>query len=123
MEPQGMNLLHLVLNILIVLVGVRIWIRMRKNLKGFNRVENDGVLNYAMLFDKLFKLTKDNPEFDVKVPADLFYIACQEKGFGFSRERCDSDHLRWIKSGYSNESVPNYLEAFLDDGKQYIIDA
>jgi hypothetical protein len=78
-------------------------------------------LDYQALFDKLAKVSIAQGL--VNEPSDLFVIAKDEKGFGHSDDTCRKHFDRWIKYGFREEDLPNYMEMFLDDGKEYIIQA
>ena len=70
--------------------------------------------NYFLLFNKLQRLTGIEP-------LELFKIARTEMGFGHSDDAVER-HLNQFIAG-NCETLPNYVEAFIDQGKQYIIDA
>jgi hypothetical protein len=71
-------------------------------------------VDYRKLLEKLCKLTG-------KTPLEIFLLARDEKGFGWSDENVEKHLSIYIKSGC--QELPNYVEVFLDDGKKHIIDA
>jgi hypothetical protein len=70
--------------------------------------------NYHLLFSKLQRVSGI-------APLELFKIARTEMGFGHSDSAVER-HLNQYIAGDCME-LPNYVEAFLDQGRQYIIDA
>ena len=71
-------------------------------------------VDYRKLLEKLCKITG-------KTTLEIFLLARDEKGFGWSDEHVEKHLSIYIKSGC--QELPNYVEAFLDDGKKFIIDA
>jgi hypothetical protein len=116
-----------IIDILMVIVIVRFLANpeVRKRLKSYFRgdkpIEFEGKTNYQALFDKLVRVAKDQGL--INMPSDIFKIACKEKGFGWSDEHCERDFDKWMKYGFRDDSLPNYVELFLEDGKEYIINA
>lgn len=70
--------------------------------------------NYTKLFYKLCKLSE-------KTPLDIFKTARTEKGFGWPDSSVERHCQMWLDNGC--KELPNYVEVFLDDGKDYIINA
>jgi hypothetical protein len=48
---------------------------------------------------------------------EIFKTACYEKGFGWSEHNIERHYDLYTKTG----EIPNYVEAFLDDGKESIL--
>lgn len=69
-------------------------------------------LDYPDLFKKFLSLTN-------MTPLDVFLTCRTEKGFGHSDDKV-RHHLSWYtKTG----ELPNYVESFLEDGRNFIINA
>ena len=68
--------------------------------------------DYAALLAKFCKLTG-------MTQSEVFLLARTEKGFGHSDEKV-RHHLSWyVKNG----ELPNYVESFLEDGRNFIYNA
>lgn len=78
-------------------------------------------LDYQALFDKLVKISKSQGI--IETPVDLFKIACKEKGFTWGEKQIEEHFNKWVKFGCQEDHLPNYVESFLFDGKDYIINA
>jgi len=76
--------------------------------------EKTGEYDYRLLFEKFCRITEISP-------GEAFKLARDHMGFGFTDSQVERHLDRFIMSG--GQEVPNYLEAFLDQGKDYIIEA
>ena len=66
------------------------------------------------LFYKLCKVSE-------KTPLEIFKTARTEKGFGWEDSSVERHLEMWIANGC--DELPNYVESFLNDGKEYIINS
>jgi hypothetical protein len=74
----------------------------------------DGEISYFTLIEKLHQIT------DME-RVDIFKLARTEMGFGFSDDQVEKHFTRYVESGH--QEIPNYVEAFLDKGRDHIINA
>ena len=86
--------------------------------KSLSEIQKEGFqdepISYTKLFYKLCKVSE-------KTPLELFKTARTEKGFGWEDSSVERHCDMWIANGC--KELPNYVEVFLDDGKDYIINA
>ena len=123
---SNLSLITTILDVLILFVAAWAVDRMMKarGKKGLidlirNRSADDNVtevgikdLDYQALFIKFIALTG-------MTSLDAFLMARTEKGFGHSDEKV-RHHLKWYtKTG----ELPNYVESFLEDGRNFIVNA
>jgi len=84
--------------------------------EGFKHKQHNTIFrkedDYQYMFEKLCQVYE-------KTPLEMFKIARDEMGFGWSDERVEIHLSRWIKYGCKDEDLPNYVEAFIDKGKEY----
>ena len=74
-----------------------------------------GRLNFPMLFDKLCKMAD-------KRPIEMCQIAAEEMGYRYiTKDQIERDYNTWMKFGFQDEQLPQYLESFIIQGKDYII--
>jgi hypothetical protein len=82
-------------------------------------LQNDSIisgnlkLDYNKLLYKLVKVTE-------KSPIEIFLLARTEKGFGWNDKAVEKHCDQYLK-GF--QELPNYVEAFIDDGKEFIINS
>ncbi len=97
---------HLVINIIILCVGIWLWI----NNKALAR-DSTKPLEYVELLYKL-KMITGQSEYEI------FKLAASEKGH--AEYKVDDDFSRYLRS--NAEYLPVYLQQFLEDGREYIMD-
>lgn len=76
---------------------------------GNGRREND----YPYLFDRLCKKAD-------KKPLEMFLIARTEMGFTWSDKQVENHLAKYVGGGC--QELPNYVEAFIDKGKEAILE-
>ena len=114
--------INAIIDVVTILVVIVFWDRLLKSMTGkglWDRYieqiipkkdpnEND----YQYLFELLCQQTGEKP-------IEIFKIARTEMGFGWNDEQVQK-HLNTYVGGGCKE-LPNYVEAFIDQGKEYII--
>lgn len=102
-------------------LGVSYWVVMKKFFTGRMddlaknaQQEQSGQPDYQALFGKFCRVTGMDP-------VEAFKLARDHMGFGFSNEQVSLHFDAYLQSNCTQ--VPNYVEAFLDQGKEYIINA
>lgn len=111
-------MLNNLLDILILFAGI--WI-LNKYLRAILPLPNpEDAQNPQMIkgdfYRSLFvKLVKIRPESEL----ELFIIARKEMGFGYSDKVVEQHYEKYQKT----RDLPNYVEAFVEKGKDYILKA
>lgn len=81
----------------------------------------DQAIENGLLQPDYYKLLHKLCQITGKTPLEIFKIARDEQGFGWTDENVEKHLSIYIKSGHTE--LPIYVETFLDEGKNYIINA
>ena len=101
-------------------LGVSYWVVLKKFFTGRlddltnNAQKKEGLTSYQILFEKFCRVAHMDP-------LDAFKTASKHMGFGFTEGQIKAHFDQYLRSNCTQ--MPNYMESFLDQGKDYILNA